>query len=429
MRRCFSLLVLIAALAWCVPHTRAVELHFQTQPSANLFWMVDQLSQWSPEFTSLEYRKYWEKKVGFTDDDLTMLDRYARLRKKLARLSDKEVRAEISPWVSLFGRGTVLPHERFALAFLETRTVAEAAQVLGLSEGESKILNDTLLHFARKLKDVWPAETAHLKDFSQKAQVLVSLADAGGFIDQMRIFFGVKGGVPDAIPVDVLWAPPGYIRPAHLNYHIILPVSVDKAGSDEAVLQHLSMAIQEVSAYLLSRLPPDNLAMASRRLLAEAGCPNPSQPDVVREALKLALGEVLFLRERFPDLPRSELLVPYDASMAYPYAVDELARAFALVLKDLLSQPSGFFPAFLDQAVSIQKNQFPPKPAFFANTGVLVATEEGRQLFDGLFADVDRLFFSAADVDDLIAGRGVEQGRTVFVVVTAKDEGLMWKVL
>jgi hypothetical protein len=169
--------------------------------------------------------------------------------------------------------------------------------------------------------------------------------------------------------------------------------------------------------------------MASRRLLAEAGCPNPSQPDVVREALKLALGEVLFLRERFPDLPRSELLVPYDASMAYPYAVDELARAFALVLKDLLSQPSGFFPAFLDQAVSIQKNQFPPKPAFFANTGVLVATEEGRQLFDGLFADVDRLFFSAADVDDLIAGRGVEQGRTVFVVVTAKDEGLMWKVL
>jgi len=429
MRRCASLLAFLAFLVATAGAAYPVELRFQTQPAANLLWMVDQLSQWHPAYTSVEYRAYWEKKLAFNDEDLTVLDRYARLRRKLARLNEKDVRAETSPWVSLFGRSTVLPHEKFVLAFLETRTVAEAAQMLGLSEGETKILNDTLLHFARKMKDLWPAETAHLKDFSQKAQVLVSLADAGGFIEQMQGFFGIKGGIPDAIPVDVLWAPPGFIRPAHLNYHIILPVSVDKAGSDEAVLQHLSMAIQEVAAYLLTRIPEDNLAMASSRLLSEAGCVNPAKPDVVREALKLALGEVLFLRERFPDLPRTELLVPYDVDQVYPYAVDELARRFAVVLKDQIDRSSGFFPGFLDQAIAIHKVLFPPRPAFFATIGALVATEEGKQLFDGMFANVDRRYFAPGDVDDLVAGRGVETSRTVFVVVTAKDEGLMWKVL
>jgi len=421
--------VLALAIAVVAVEAGAIELRFQTGHSANLFWMVDQMSRWDRNYTSRAYRKYWQTKLEFNDQDLAVLEAYARLRRKHARLEDKAVRTTTSPWVSLFGRTTTLPHEQFALAFLETRTPADAAVLLKLSPMDTKVIIGALKHFARKFKDEWPRETAHLKGFSQKATVLVSLADAPGFIDQMRSFLGVRGAVPQAMPIDVLWAPPGFVKPTHLDYHIILPVSVDQAETDEAVLQHLSKVIQETGSYFLSKLPPEYLSEASRRLLRECGYVNPASPDVMKQALLVAMGEILFLRDRFPDLPGSTVLVPYDSELEYPYAVDELAREFAESLKIYFRQPSGFYPGFLDKAIEIQKRLFPPRPRFFASTGVLFAGAEGKELFDGLFGSDHRLTYDGSSSNDFLRKVKAEPGRTVFIVVTAKQDGMMWKAL
>lgn len=429
MNRLVAPLLGLALLATCVAPAEAVQLRFATGQSANLFWMVDQLSQWDSRYTSPAYRTYWEKKVGFSDGDYVVLDQYARLRRRLARLDESEVRQEISPWTSLFGSSTILPHERFALAFFETRTPKDAAQVLNLSAEDQKVVIGTLIHFAKKFRDDWADETAHLAGFSQKAHVLVTLADAGGFIEQMKSFFGITGPIPATIPVNVLWGPPGFVLPAHMGYHIILPVSVDKAENDEAVLQHLSMAIQEIGSFLLTKLPQETLSQASRALLRECGFVNAQQADMVRIALKVALGEVLFLRERFPDLPRGPLMVPWSAQLEYPWLVDELARGYAVQLRDIFNQPGGFYPTFVSRAIDVQRQLAPSRPRFYASTAVVIGDETSMAMFNGLFHDVERTSILIDEPSDFVKARGQKVNRAAFIITTAAHSTNMYQAL
>jgi hypothetical protein len=429
MNRLIAPLLGLALMATCVAPAEAAQLRFATGQSANLFWMVDQLSQWDARYTSIAYRSYWEEKVTFSDSDYAVLDQYARLRRRLARLDESEVREGTSPWTSLFGSASILPHERFALAFFETRTPKDAATILKLSDGDKKVVIGTLIHFAKKLKDHWADENAHLAGFSQKAHVLVTLADAGGFIDQMKTFYGISTPLPATIPVNVLWGPPGLVLPSHMGYHIILPVSSDKAESDEAVLQHLSMAVQEVGAFLLTKLPQETLAQASRALLRECGLVNPEQTEMVRVALQVALGEVLFLRERFPDLPRNPLLVPWSAELEYPWLVDELARGYAIQLREVFNQPGGFYPTFVARAIDVQRQLLPPRPRFYASTGVVFGDKTSVAMFDGLFGNVERTSVSIDDPRDFVDARGQRVNRAAFVITTAAHATNMYQAL
>ncbi len=429
MNRLIAPLLGLALMVTCIAPAKAAELRFATGQSANLFWMVDQLSQWDARYTSPSYRRYWEKKVGFSDGDYAVLDQYARLRRRLARLDESEVKEGTSPWTSLFGSASILPHERFALAFFETRTPNDAALLLKLTPEDKKVVIGTLIYFAKKLKDNWGDETAHLAGFSKKAQVLVMLADAGGFIGQMKSFFGINTPIPATIPVNVLWGPPGFVLPAHMGYHIILPVSADKAESDEAVLQHLTMAVQEVGAFLLTKLPQETLAQSSRALLRECGFVNAERAEMVRVALQVALGEILFLRERFPDLPRGPLLVPWSAQLEYPWLVDELARGYAVQLREIFNQPGGFYPTFVSRAIDVQKKLVPPRPQFYASTGVVFGDKSSVAMFDGLFVDVERISVSIDEPRDFVDARGQRVNRAAFIITTAAHATNMYQAL
>lgn len=428
MRRAVQL-TLWLALAASSP-ALAVELRFDVGASANLFWMVDQISQWDERYTDPAYRIYWEAKLGgLNDADYAQIDQYVRLRRRLARLSESDVKAQTSPWSSLLGSGTLLPHEQFALAFFEASKPGDAVALLKLSQAEQDLVINTLKHFAARMKDHYAKETAHLKDFAQKATILVSLADAGGYIDQMKSFLGVTQSIPQTIPVNVLWSPPGFVRPAHMDYHIVLPVPADKAETDEAVLQQLSVVVQEAALYLFGKMPADLRSQAGNTFLRECGLVDARQPELIREALQVALGEVLFLRERFADLPHAPALAPWNPAADYPYAVDELARLYAEEMRPSLNQSGAFFPGFVLKAIEVTRLLFPPQPRFFASTALLIGDPESIALFDGLFPDVDRLRFGLEDGAKLVKARQENNNRALFVVVTEANEKVMYQVL
>lgn len=407
----------------------AIELKFQYTPNANIFWMIDQMSQWDEHYTAKAYRQYWEARIGLNDDDLAQLEKYARMRRRLAKLDGAEVQTKLSPWSSMFGRTGTLPHEQFALAFMEVSTVDDVALVMRLSPEDADTLKTTFLRFAKKMKDDYGRETAHLKGFCEKAQVLVSVADVAGFIGTLRAFLGITEALPQTIPVDVLWAPPGYVMPTHMQYHILLPVSVEQASSDETVLAHLSLAMREVSAYLFSKVSADTLSKASARLMSECGLVSVKRPNVAAEALLVAMGELLFLQERFPDLPRKPVLEPFDPALEVPHAVDTLAREFAAVLKPMLGQQGVFYPVYVDRMVEVVKKVFPPRPRSFAATAVVLADGVAASLFAGLFPGYDRTLLTAAQAADVATQAAAKPQRSIFLVVTPPSDGALWTAL
>jgi hypothetical protein len=189
------------------------------------------------------------------------------------------------------------------------------------------------------------------------------------------------------------------------------------------------MAIQEVGQYLLTRLPPETLRKASARVLAECGYASASRPGMLAEAIQVAMGEVLFLRERFPDLPPRKLLVPWDPDLEFPYAADELARALGIALKEHFGQPGGFASGFLDRTIQILKSLFPPRPRFFAYTALLFGDRESRELFAGLFRDWDRKEFDINDYGRFVSEWEKAPNRPVFMAVTVQNEGNVLKAL
>ncbi len=407
----------------------AIELKFQYTPNANIFWMIDQMSQWHDQYTSKAYRQYWEARIGLNDDDLAQLEKYARMRRRLAKLEGADVMTKLSPWTSMFGRTGTLPHEQFALAFMEVSTVDDVALVMRLTPEDADTLKTTFLRFAKKMKDDYGRETAHLKGFCEKAQVLVSVADVAGFLGTLRSFLGITEALPQTIPVDVLWAPPGYVMPTHMQYHILLPVSVDQAATDETVLAHLSLAMREVSAYLFTKVPADTLSKASARMMAECGLVSVKRPNLAAEALLVALGELLFLQERFPDLPRKAVLEPFDPELEVPHAVDTLAREFAAVLRPMLGQQGVFYPVYTDRMVEVVKKVFPARPKSFAATALVLADGMAASLFGGLFPGYDRTMISAAQAGEVAALAAAKPQRTIFLVVTPPSDGALWTAL
>ncbi|GEM_PF-3771393 len=427
------LLVAMLLLVQMVPgwsrSAEATELKFQHSQLANMFWIIDQVSQWDERYTNKEYRKYWEEKLALVEEDFDQLEKYARMRRRLAGLEGNEVRTKLSPWSAMFGRAATLPHEQFALAFFEMSTVDEVSAVLRLTPEDNGILMDTFRRFALKLKGSYGMETAHLKGFCEKAQILSSVADTGGFVGTLKSFLGITQALPQVIPVDVLWAPPGYFDPSHMQYHVLLPVSVEQAASDEAVLAHLSLALRETAAYLFSRVPADVLEKASSKLMNECGLIAPRNPTLPGQALLVALGEIMFLQEKFPDLPKKTLLVPFDPRLDVPHAVDTLAREFAVALKPMFNQAGGFYPGFVDKMAEAVKRHFPPRPRLFASTALVLAEGSGSAMFTGLFQGYDRQLFSGVQAADMAAKAGAMPNRHVFLVVTPTMDGAMWTVL
>ena len=189
------------------------------------------------------------------------------------------------------------------------------------------------------------------------------------------------------------------------------------------------MAVQEVGAFLLTKLPQETLAQASKALLRECGLVNAEQAEMVRIALQVALGEVLFLRDRFPDLPRGALLVPWNAQLEYPWLVDELARGYAVTLKEIFNQPGGFYPTFVARAIDVQKQLVPPRPRFFASSGLAFGDPVSIAMFDGLFGDVERTTVAISEPRDFLTAREQLVDRAAFVVTTAANATNMYQAL
>jgi hypothetical protein len=324
-----TLLILAALLL--VPQLLSagqVQVRFQTADSANLVWMIDQMSQWDARRTSSAYFQYWREKIGLDEFDLDMLDKYARIRRRIEAQATPVKGFE----VPLFGTPEIGPGEKYFLAFLEIPRPDQAINSLPINDQDKKTLFEVISHFGKKIgtQGGWGQEISHLRGFQQQAMVLSSLADTSGYLTLVRDFLGVVD-LPQVLTVDALWAPPGsrFVKPAIVGFHIILPLPVSSVKNDEEVVRQISVAMAECVRYMISRLPAQVRQQASSMVLTRVGFPNPTHNTLMLDATAVAIGQILFPMNRFPSLKQELVLAKNDPSLRYPYAVDLLARALA----------------------------------------------------------------------------------------------------
>ncbi|MFH1530335.1 MAG: hypothetical protein ABIK09_06320 [Pseudomonadota bacterium] len=404
---------------------RPLKLKFQTADAVNLLWMIDQMSRWDPKTAALSYRDYWEKKIGLTEEDLDMLERYARMRRRLSSAGDKDGGNDLD----LLGGGASSARDQYFLTFLEMPGLADALKFLPVDVKDKETILAVLKHFGKKIgtQGNWKEETEHLKSFETQANVLASFSSPtpSAFITQVRVFLGIET-MPEQITVSALWAPPGSTdaRPAILNSHVILPLPVEAVQNDEAVVRQMAIAVGVASRYMIGKLPEAQRRYTSQRILAGAGLVNPERPTLLLDALATSLGQVLFLKEVFPDLATGLTLAPFEPSLPYPYAVDELARALVPDLKSFLPTPGAFGGSFMDMALQKMDQLYPPRFSALASVTAILGQEDSASLFRATFTGSWQVTFSLEAVDGFVQFLK-DNRRPSVILINPKQAGQM----
>lgn len=397
MRKLVFVTLLMAITFHAEAALRPLKIEFRTSDTANLIWMVDQLSGWNPQTTDPEYRNYWDKKLGLSAEDEKMLDLYRKIR---SRLSAEDKPAATGPVI--FHEATVTKADQFLLAFLELPGLKTAVDALPASQADKDDLFQVYKHFGKKFGTAgeWGKETAHLAAFCKQAEVLSSLTDAHGYLTQVRDFLGITD-MPAELIVDALWAPPGMMAPSPVltGFHVILPVPVTSVRDDKEVVWQIGNSIQGTVKYMFSKLAPEVRAAGERYILARTGFLNPDQPDLMVDAISGAIAQVLFFSERLSDMPAPLLASPLRGDQPVPFAADELARRLAPELKKYLPKPGALVPDFLNRALEIQNELFPATPRTIASAALFIGNDEDLALMRQAFVGPLQNFFSLNEVD------------------------------
>lgn len=412
-------LCLFTVLLLPLPSAAApVQLRFQTADSANLVWMIDQMSRWDEKKTSPAYFFYWKEKIGLDETDLDMLDKYARIRQRMESQAPKKK----GYGLNIFGSPEIGPGDKYFLSFLEIPRPDVAISTLPLSDMDKKTLFDVVKHFGKKMgtQGGWGQEIAHLRSFQQQASVLATLSDAAGYLTQVRDFLGVAD-TAEILTVDALWAPPGsrFVKPAIFGFHIILPLPVSSVKNDEEVIKQISVAMAESVRYLIGKLPEQVRSQATAMVINKVGFPNPTNPSLMLDSICVALGQVLYTMNRFPNMKQELIYTQFDPALRYPYATDLLSRALAPQIAAFMARPNSFL-YFLEAAIRIQAGYFPPTSADFAAAGLIFGPDEAWFMFRSVFRGFAQQHFGTKDLGDLFKAHRTT-GYPIFILATKAE--------
>ncbi len=159
-------------------------------------------------------------------------------------------------------------------------------------------------------------------------------------------------------------------------------------------------------------------------MLGKAGLVNPDRPTLLLDALATAFGQVLFLKEAFPELATGLTLAPFESNLPYPYAVGELARALVPDLKTFLPTPGAFGGGFIDKALQKMDQLYPPRFRALASVAVILGSKAPTELFKATFTGVWQASYDLKDVDGFV--RYLKDNRRPSVIlITPKQAGRM----
>jgi hypothetical protein len=346
MRRCVTFL-LVAMLA--MPARASAQVSVRYSQAADVFELLDNVSNWWPGYSNAEYRQFWMKQLPLTADDERLLVQYARIRE---RYFDKTGQSNEDPATSeggVFTARATLAADPLGDAFLGSQTIDEALRRLeGIAErGEIDFLRQLYAKFeSRYLPLVTAHEQASQASITETMRTLSSPA-FGEWIARLERYFNVPRQERAYEALYVWW--PDSMRVTatpHGRYlelrALVKPGEKLNAG---AVISH------EV-VHVLSALQPS----PQKRSLTDSflrECPAPAvvgRLETIEEPMAVVLGNMLFTKRFRPERYR------YAKRWHGQERVDVYAKLLLSPVGDAFEGGRTITEGFAEQAVPLCKS-------------------------------------------------------------------------
>jgi hypothetical protein len=140
-----------------------IDIKVEYSKSADIFELMDNVSNWWPGFTEVEYEKYWNKNIKSQPDDIQLFQKYISLREKYYNDPDQKEKNPLKNRNGFFSTSGLLASDPYAEAFYSSNTLEEAYGKL-----ENKVL-PAELEFVKKFYSHFQSRYEPLINEDEKA--------------------------------------------------------------------------------------------------------------------------------------------------------------------------------------------------------------------------------------------------------------------
>jgi hypothetical protein len=264
---------------------------------ANVFEIMDNVSNWYPGKCELPYREDWIARFGIAAEDERAFETYAEIRKRYYESPPPITPEDERAGVGLLGRQK--PADRVAIAFYEASTLAAAESSLSafMRPEDVAALRAFYDHFRPKY-EVLVAESAAFRDAVAQLQAQVDAPTTAAYVNGLASYYGVSS-LP-SFTVLYVWWPPISHTTAH-NRGSVLLLQYNPTRHRDALAKDLDIPVHEVVHYLSTHQSEEQKRALAHAFLDSCAPPPGLHPEQLLEEPLAVVHQKLFINLVAPE--------------------------------------------------------------------------------------------------------------------------------
>jgi hypothetical protein len=243
------------------------EVMVQYREAANVFEILDNVSNWLPDKCDAEYRAEWERRFGITPEDERSFAAYKEIRKRYYPPPP-----EVPPGGpaktehGLFAPGK--PPDRIAETFYASDTLPEAFSGLrDFVKPEDVKALEAFYEAHRAHYEVLLAESRSYPDLAQNLKSKLDAAGADAYFERIAHFYGVTERIRFTA-LYVWWPPVEAVTANNRGRYLILKYNPVKHR--ESALRDIEIPVHELTHWISAHQPAAQKQALTRAFLS--GC-------------------------------------------------------------------------------------------------------------------------------------------------------------
>ncbi len=247
------------------PPSKAVQIVVGYREAANVFEILDNVSDWLPGKADEEYRRYWKERFGISPEDEQRFASYKQIRKRTYPRPSEGSGDGKPDEPSLFGPRK--PIDRFAESFYASASLDEAF---------TKLASVTTSEETAELRAFYAAYRTPIAELLEESKAFDPIATslreklgtrADTYAASVARFYGVAD-LPPFTALYVWWPPVANVTANQRDHYLLLKYNPTRHASSAA--SAIDVPIHELTHYVSSHQPEEQKRALTQTFLA--GC-------------------------------------------------------------------------------------------------------------------------------------------------------------
>ncbi len=277
-----------------------LDIKIEYSKSADIFDLMDNVSNWWPGFTEEEYAKYWKENIKSHSDDRQFFQKYIDIRKKYYNDFDQKEKNPLKNRNGFFSHSGSLEADPYAEAFYSSDTLEESYINLEkkLTTEELEFIKKFYQHFQLRYESLIGENEKAFKGSIVLAKSVFERDGVKDYLDKVVKFFNANGRLQYRV-LYTWWPPLERINASPTGKYLIMRNNP---------LKHKNRNDSDIIAHEIIHTISTNQPFEQKRKLTELflkSCPvqdNLKKLLILEEPFAVCFGQLLFNEKFNPKL-------------------------------------------------------------------------------------------------------------------------------